>query len=169
MSLERQWKLSSRKHACAHTGEPFSEGQPFYTAIFWDEEQGEFRREDFSLDAWEELKEEVQPFSFWKSHYESPETDSKRQDAVDKEDAEEALKRMIHENNPATEKTRYLLALMLERKKILQQIDSQEKDGQRLVIYKRRKTEEIFIVPDPGLQLDEISSIQGEVLSMMPH
>lgn len=168
MSLERQWKLASRKHACSHTEESFSEGQPFYTAIFWDEEAGEFRREDFSETAWEELKDQFTPFSFWRSIYEAPEPDQKRQDAVDKEDAEEALKRMISENDPTTEKTRYLLALMLERKKILQQIDAQEKDGQRLIIYKRRKTGEIFIVPDPGLEMDEIPRIQGEVLAMMP-
>ncbi len=168
MSLERQWKLASRKHACSQTEEPFTEGQPFYTAIFWDEEEGEFRREDYSEEAWKERKDGAAPFSFWRSLYEPPVPDQKRQDAVDKEDAEEALKRMISENDPNTIKTRYLLAIMLERKKILQQIDAQEKDGQKLVIYKRRKTEEIFIVPDPGLELDEIPRIQAEVLSLMP-
>ncbi len=168
MSLERQWQLATRKHACSHTEEPFVEGQPFYTALFWDEEEGEFRREDYCLQAWEELQDSLSPFSYWRSEYEPPVPDQKRQDAVDKEDAEAALKRMISEDEPATEKTRYLLALMLERKKILQQIDVQEKDGKRLIIYKRRKTEEIFIVADPGLELDEIPRIQAEVLAMMP-
>ena len=168
MSLERQWKLASRKHACSHTEEAFSEGQPFYTAIFWDTEEGEFRREDYCESAWDELGESLEPFSYWRSHYEPPVADPKKQEVVDKEDAEAALKRMITENQPETEKTRYLLALMLERKKILQQIDAQEKDGQRLIIYKRRKTEEIFIVPDPGLELEEVPRIQAEVLAMMP-
>lgn len=168
MSLERQWKLASRKHACSHTEEAFTEGQPFYTAIFWDTEEGEFRREDYCEAAWEELSDGFEPFSFWQSLYEPPSAECKRQDAVDKEDAEAALKRMISENDPATEKTRYLLALMLERKKILIQIDAQEKDGIRLIIYKRRKTEEIFIVPDPGLELAEVPGIQAEVLAMMP-
>ena len=68
----------------------------------------------------------------------------------------------------STVKTRYLLALMLERKKILIQIDAPEKDGQRLIIYKRRKTEEIFIVPDPGIELAEVAGIQAEVLALMP-
>ncbi len=168
MSLERQWKLAARKHACSHTEQPFEEGQPFYTAIFWDEEEGGFRREDYCEQAWEELHETFKPFSFWRSLYEPPSADGKKQEAVDQEDAEAALKRMISENDPETEKTRYLLALMLERKRILQQIDMQEKDGQDLIIYKRRKTEEIFIVADPGLQLDEVPRIQAEVLAMMP-
>ena len=60
MSLERQWKLASRKHACSHTEEPFTEGQPFYTAIFWDLEEGEFRREDYCEAAWEELSGDLQ-------------------------------------------------------------------------------------------------------------
>ncbi len=168
MSLERQWKLAARKHACSHTEEAFTEGQPFYTAIFWDQGEGEFRREDYCESAWEELSDGFQPFSFWRSLYEPPSSDPKKQDAVDKEDAEAALKRMIAENDPATEKTRYLLALMLERKKILLQIDAQDKDGQRLVIYKRRKTEEIFIVPDSGIELAEVAGIQAEVLALMP-
>jgi hypothetical protein len=168
MSLERQWRIASRKHACSHTEEAFVEGQPFHTALFWDDEEGEFRREDYCEEAWETLKDSFAPFSHWRSEYEPPSQDQKRQDAVDKEDAEAALKRMITENDPATEKTRYLLALMLERKKILIPIDSQEKEGRRLVVYKRRKTEEIFVVSDPGLELDEIPRIQAEVLAMMP-
>lgn len=169
MSLERQWKLASRKHACSHTEESFTEGQPFYTAIFWDLEDGDFRREDYCEEAWEKLSVGLKPFSYWRSLYEPPCADPKKQDAVDKEDAEAALKRMISENDPSTEKTCFLLALMLERKKIFKQIDAQEKDGQRLVIYKRRKTEEIFIVPDPGLELAEVPGIQAEVLALMPH
>ena len=168
MSLERQWKLSSRKHACSHTEEAFTEGQPFYTAIFWDEEEGEFRREDYCESAWNELEKGFKPFSFWRSLYEPPTPDANKQDVVDKEDAETALKRMIDENDPATENTRHLLALMLERKKILKQIDAQEKDGRRLVIYCRRKTQEIYIVSDPGLGLDEIASLQAEVIDMIP-
>jgi len=168
MSLERQWKLSSRKHACSHTEEAFTEGQPFYTAIFWDEEEGEFRREDYCESAWNELEKGFKPFSFWRALYEPPTPDANKQDVVDKEDAETALKRMIDENDPATENTRHLLALMLERKKILKQIDAQEKDGRRLVIYCRRKTQEIYIVPDPGLGLDEIASLQAEVIDMIP-
>ena len=107
-------------------------------------------------------------FSFWRALYEPPTPDANKQDVVDKEDAETALKRMIDENDPATENTRHLLALMLERKKILKQIDAQEKDGRRLVIYCRRKTQEIYIVPDPGLGLDEIASLQAEVIDMIP-
>lgn len=168
MSFERQWKLSSRKRACSHTGEPFEEGQPFYTAIFWNEEAGEFQREDYSEFAWEIIHEDIEPFSFWRSIYEPPSADNKPHDVVDKDDAESLLRHMIEENDPETLKTRYLLALMLERKKILIPIDAQDKDGQRLIIYKRRKTEEIFIVPDPNLEIQEIPAIQAEVLAMLP-
>ena len=168
MSFERQWKLAGHRRACSHTGEPFREGQPSYTAIFWDAEEGAFRREDYSEEAWDALHESLQPFSCWHGLYEPPSADHKRRDAVDKEDAEETLKRLISKNDAATEKTRYLLAVMLERKKILQQIGAREKDGQRLIIYRRRKTEEIFIITDPGLQLDEVPHIQSEVLATMP-
>ena len=168
MSLERQWKLSTRRKVCAHTQEAFEEGQPFHTAIFWNDEAGEFQREDYSEFAWDLIQDDIKPFSFWRSLYEPPGADNKKVDVVNKDDAESILRHMIEENDPETEKTRYLLALMLERKKILVPIDSQQKDDKHYVIYKRRKTEEIFIVVDPNLEIQEIPMIQEEVFSMLP-
>ena len=168
MSLERQWKLSTRKPYCSHTGEAFEEGRPFYTAIFWNDEAGEFQREDYTEFAWNIIRDDIMPFSFWRSTFEPPSPENRRNEVVDKDDAESILRHMIEENDPETVKTRYLLALILERKKILVPIDSQDKDGQRYIIYKRRKTEEIFIVVDPNLEMQEIPAIQDAVFAALP-
>lgn len=168
MSLERQWKLSSRKSICSECERGFQEGDPFHTAIFWNDAEGEYHRKDFCEACWKAIEEDVDAFSFWKSVYEPPATDNKKKEALEKEDAESLLKRLIEENDPASEKTRFILALMLERKKIFQQIDAQDKNGQKLLIFKRRKTEEIYIVPDLDLKMDELVAIQTEVIEMLP-
>lgn len=168
MSLERQWKLSQRKPVCSHDGQPFQVGAPFYTAIFWDDQVGEFRREDYSEESWKAIREQASPFSFWRSIYENLDDDGKKSEAVGKEDAESTLRRLLEENEPGTERTRYFLALLLERKKILQQIDSQEQDGRRFIIFRRRRTEEVFIIPDPNLSLEELPAVQEEVMALLP-
>lgn len=168
MSLERQWKLSNRKSICSECERGFHEGDTFHTAIFWNDAEGEYQRKDFCEACWKAIEEDVDAFSCWKSTYEPPSTDGKKKDAVQKEDAESLLKRLIEENDPASEKTRFILALMLERKKIFQQIDAHDRNGQKLLIFKRRKTEEIYIVPDLDLKMDELVAIQTEVIEMLP-
>jgi hypothetical protein len=57
---------------------------------------------------------------------------------------------------------------MLERKRLLKQIDSRRgDDGQTTLIYEHVKTGEVFVIPDPELHLDQIASVQDEVASML--
>ena len=61
MAIIQDWKIRSRSHACAHTGNAFEEGDVFYTASFPDEESGGLARRDYSDESWESLRDELQP------------------------------------------------------------------------------------------------------------
>jgi hypothetical protein len=62
----------------------------------------------------------------------------------------------------------YILAVMLERKRILAEKDVQKRDdGSRIRIYEHKKTGEIFTIPDPDLKLDELEAVQSEVASLL--
>jgi hypothetical protein len=86
---------------------------------------------------------------------------------VEKEGAESLLRRLIDEDSPLTENTRFILALMLERKKTLKETDSRSLGSARLRIYEHGKTGEVFIIRDPQLKLDQLESIQREVSDML--
>ena len=73
------------------------------------------------------------------------------------------LRRLIDENDPSSENARYILAVMLERKKILLPVDVKEEKKSKMLFYEHHKTGEAFIVRDPILKLDEIDNIQEEV------
>jgi len=122
---------------------------------------------DFSEDAWNERPEEFQkPFSFWKNTYEVSIAEEKTE-VVTKESAEELLSRLIDEDQEHTENARYILAVMLERKKLLKETDNQQTPNGILRIYEHRKNGEIYIVLDPNIPLEQVESVQKEVSELL--
>lgn len=165
---QQEWKIKGRAHACCVTGQPFAENEPFYTALFEDDsEEDGFIRRDYCVAAWKQERPQLQPFSHWRSVYEPPVAEPARRDVVEKEGAESLLRRLIEEDDPLTENTRFILALMLERKKNLRETDTRSLGSARLRIYEHAKSGEVFIIRDPELRLDQLESIQREVSDML--
>jgi hypothetical protein len=166
--IHQEWKIKGRAHACCVTGRSFAENEPFYTALFEDgtDEDG-FIRRDYCVAAWQQERPTLHPFSHWRSVYEPPQTEPARREVVEKEGAEGLLRRLIDEDDPLTENTRFILALMLERKKALRETDSRSLGAARLRIYEHAKTGEVFIIRDPQLKLDQLESIQREVSDLL--
>src|ERR1700740_3750401 len=124
-----EWEIKARSHACAHTQIRFNDGDTIWTLLYRDK-QG-FRREDISDDAWTQLKESARPFSFWKSKYQAP--PSAPPEPLQKESVEALLRPLLEEDRPEYLNTRYVLAAMLERKKILKPVDVREDPPQRVL------------------------------------
>jgi hypothetical protein len=160
-----EWQIKSRAHVCARTQAPFTSGETIYTLLFQD--KSGFRREDISEAAWHSGRETIDPFSFWKSTYEIP--PAAPPDPLPKESVEEHLRHLIQEDQPGKINARYILALMLERKKTLKQVDIREAGGERILIYEHSKTGEVFLILDPRLRLDQVDAVQNEVYaSLLP-
>lgn len=163
MAIHQDWKIRTRARECAETGAQFADGEALYTALFEDPETGELSRKDFSVAAWDNVREALSPFSFWKSEFEEPVEKTTSKNVVEKEGAESLLRRLVEEEEATTENARYILTLMLERKKTLKQTDKRKTDTGTLLIYEHLKSGEVFIVRDPELKLNEIASVQDEV------
>jgi hypothetical protein len=162
-SLTNEWPIKHRADACARTGRAFEPGEAFYTLLF---REGEgFRREDLSEEAWTQRNDNIQPFSFWKTRYEPP--PATPPEPLGKENAEDLLRRLLAENNPANGNVSYVLAVMLERKRVLKQVKAEQSGDQRLLIYEHAKTGDVFIVPEVRLRLDELEQVQTEVAQQL--
>ena len=157
--MESEWEIKCRAHCCARTGKQFGQGEYFYTLLFRDGEG--FRREDISEEAWANRNENIEPFSFWRSKYEAP---ASAPDLLAKDDAESLLRRLIANQDPASANARYILALMLERKRILRPVESSDAS---LLVYEHAATGESFVVANPDLSLESIPAIQNEVYDML--
>lgn len=161
------WNIKSRSHECARSGRPFAEGEVFHTAIYFDTGTGEFIRRDVSLDAWQEETTERTPYSYWRAEYVKPESAKPAVEITGREGPENLLRRLVEEDSPGTENARYILALMLERKKLLAPREVKEGENGRMLLYEHRKTGEVFIIRDPELRLDEIETVQDEVATLL--
>ena len=158
-----EWKINSRAHRCARTGEPFQDGATIYTMLF--RERSEFRREDISEAAWLDREESIQPFSLWKSTYQAPPPPTP--EPMPRESVEDSLRRLIRGDRPEHINARYVLAVMLERKKVLKQVDARETAEEKFLIYEHAKTGEVFIIADPRLKLAELDKVQEEVYALL--
>ena len=161
--MNQDWTIQHRAERCAVSGEPFNDGDYFYTLLY--DERGEFRREDLSEAAFKARNENIQPFSFWRSKFEQP---VPIPETLGKQTAEDLLRRYMAEHSPEHSNARYILAVMLERKKLLKEIETRRgEDGSLLRIYEHAKTGEAFIIPDPQLRLDQVAEVQTQVAGLL--
>lgn len=160
--LANEWSIQHRSDVCAATQRSFAAGEYFYTLLFQD--AGGFRREDLSEEAWQKRNENIRPFSFWRSRYEPPPLTPP--EPLAKENAEQLFRRLTSsETSPAN--ACYVLAAMLERKRVLKQIRTEDADNGRVLVYEHRENGDVFIVRDPGLRLDQLQSVQNEVSQLL--
>jgi hypothetical protein len=162
----QNWQIRSRSHQCALSGRPFEDGETFYTAIYFDPETSGYMRRDVGLDSWQQEQAERQPIAYWKTVY-SPQISEERPEVATKENAMSLLQKFIEEDEPRTENARYILTLMLERKRLLSPTASKETESGKMLFYEAKKTGEVFMVRDPELRLDELVQVQDEVAFLL--
>lgn len=162
----QNWSIRSRATHCALSERPFAEGEVFHTAIYFDPEANGYVRRDVAIDVWAQEIAERKPIAYWRTTY-TPHVAEAKPEVTSKESAMALLQRFIEEDDPMTENARYILALMLERKRILSPTATKEVDGNKMLFYENKKTGEVFIVRDPELRLDELATLQDEVAMLL--
>jgi hypothetical protein len=158
-----EWEIKARSRYCARTQEAFEDGATIYTLLFRD--RAGFRREDISEKAWQQIKESVAPFSFWKSKFQA--APPAPPEPMRKESVEGLLRRLVSEDLPEHTSARYVLAILLERKRTLKQVAIRESGEEKVLIYEHATTGEVFIIPDPRLRLDQLDAVQQEIYSLL--
>jgi hypothetical protein len=161
--LTQEWNIQARALQCAATGRSFEKGERIFSALYW--RDGQYQRVDLCADAWQARNENIEPLSAWQTEFVPP--PPPEAEALKKDDAESLLRRLIAENAPGTRNARYILALMLERKKVLRQIERQKQEGISTLVYEHIPSSEVWLIEDPGLKLGELTSVQDEVARLL--
>lgn len=118
-------------------------------------------REDYEQSQWDEEKESLAKF-FWKTTYHPP--TPKEEAPFKEENAAEALVDLMAENDPANTNTIFILAAMLERKRLwIEQGTQRDDDGRRIRIYEQKDSGETYFIVDPEISLEDLVELQGEV------
>ncbi len=164
-----EWNIQSRAHACTACGKSFSDKETYHTLLF--DEKAEFRRSDVCQPCWEKqysqgARDRKGFISYWQGVYQAP---PPRTEAIQKENAESLLRKIIELNDPQYSSAAFILAVMLERKRLLKVKEQVVRDGRRVFIYEHPGTGDVFTVGDPNLQLDQLETVQRDVAALLEH
>jgi hypothetical protein len=162
-----EWNIQSRAHACEACSQPFADKQPYHTLLL--DEPPALRRSDICEPCWQkqsaaDVRSRAGFISHWQGIFEVP---PPMVDAIQKETAETVLRKLIEQNEPHHAPAAYILAVMLERKRILKVKEQIVRDGQRVFIYEQPKTGDIFTIADPNLRLDQLEEVQRDVAMLL--
>ena len=156
------WDIKGPGSACAECAREFEDGEEFYTRLEFGPEG--YIRSDYCQTCWrDEMK--AGAVSTWRTVFHRP---PPPQEPVRKETAEALLRRLIESGDESRRNVVFILAVMLERRRILVERDVQRRaDGRVLRVYEHRRTGETFVILDPGLSLSEVGKVQEEVVSLL--
>lgn len=164
-----EWNIQSRAHACEACQQPFTDRQPYHTLLR--DVPPELRRTDICEPCWQKQATPGAPapagfISHWQGVYEVP---PPVVEAIQKETAETLLRKLIEQNDPRHAPAGYILAVMLERKRVLKVKEQVLRDGKRTFIYEQPRTGDLFTIADPDLHLDQLEQVQRDVAALLEH
>ena len=164
-----EWNIQTRGHACEACGKAFADKEAYHTLLF--DDKAEFRRSDICQACWQKqysdgARDRKGFVSYWQGVYEAPPPVS---EPIQKETAESLLRKLIEVNDPHYISAGYILAVMLERKRLLKVKEQIVRDGQRIFIYEQPGTGDLFTIPDPKLQLNQLEQVQHDVAALLEH
>lgn len=166
-----EWNIQSRAHACQACEKHFADKQHYHTLLI--DHRHEVQRRDLCEPCWKKEVEghaaaETKGFiSQWQGVYEAP--PPAPPEAIQKENAETLLRKLMEQSDPKYVAASYILAVMLERKRLLKIKEQFKRDGQRVFVYEQPKTGDIFTIPDPDLQLNQLEEVQRVVADLLEH
>lgn len=164
-----EWNIQTRAHACEACGQPFADQQPYHTLLF--DQPPDLRRSDICEPCGRnqsaaDVADRPGFISRWQGVYHAP---PPVVDAIQRETAETLLRKLIEQNDPRYTPAGYILAVMLERKRVLKVKEQIIRDGKRTFIYEQPKTGDLFTITDPALHLDQLEQVQRDVAALLEH
>jgi hypothetical protein len=158
------WNIQSRSHGCQACQKSFADKEAFHTLLF--DQKHAYERLDVCERCWnaqysQGASDRKGFISHWQSTYCVPPPPAP--DAIQKENAESLLRKLIEANDAQHMAARFILAVMLERKRLLKVKAQLSENNQRVFIYEHVASGDLFNIPDPNLRLDELEAVQRDV------
>ncbi len=164
-----EWNIQSRAAACEACHQPFADKQPLHTLLF--DERADLHRMDVCQNCWQNqfsdgARERKGFISHWQTVFIAP---APVVEAIQKDTAETLLRKLIEQNDPHYAAAGFILAVMLERKRLLKVKEQIVREGRRVFIYEQPRTGDIFTIADPDLRLDQLEQVQRDVAQLLEH
>jgi len=159
--MKQDWEVEPAKGRCAVTGRSIEEGAEFYTVLFEDGES--FRRVDYSLEAWTGPPEGS--YCHFKTRV--PVKQKRKKLLVDNDSLMSLFARLAAETEPLRIQFRFVLALILMRKRILRYEGSQMDDDVEVWRMVQPGCDDEHKVIHPPLTDQEIEAVSGQLSAVL--
>jgi hypothetical protein len=158
-----EWEIDKPLGQCYGTEKKIEYGEEYFAALV--ETKEGLQRRDFCADYWQEKKPDV--FCYWKSKL--PHPDQKKQIFVDDEMLMAFFERLGKETEQEKINFRFVLALILMRKRHLKYDSSKIEDDKEIWRLRIASEKQFVEVINPHLdeeQIGQLSSQMGKILQV---
>jgi hypothetical protein len=158
-----EWEIKKPLGQCSGSGKVIEAGEEYFAALV-ETPQG-FERRDFCAEYWQQHKPQI--FCYWKSKLVPPE--QKKKLFVDDDMLMTFFERLANEVEEQKVNFRFVLMLILMRKRLLKYDSSRMENGKEIWKLRLTGTDTMVDVVNPNLseqQIEQLSSQVGQILQV---
>lgn len=156
-----EYQIQPNTRHCFATGRELQPGERYYGVLL--EEEGKFVRRDYSVESWHGPPQGA--FSFWMGRLVPPQ--GKRYQPIDDEMLMECFERLEGQLEPNRVRFRYVVALLLMRRRRLRLEATQPEGGQEVMTMRCARSGSRCAVVNPGLTDEELATVQDDVFQAL--
>jgi hypothetical protein len=156
-----EYEIEANTRRCAATGRELQPGERFYSVLL--DQAGQFIRQDYAGDTWQGPPERA--FSFWTGRV--PAQDQSRRPRIDEDVLMDCFQRLQAQTEPGRLNFRYVVALLLMRRKRLRFEETRVENGQEILSLRCNRTRAVHRVLNPRLSEEEMAAVQEEVFEVL--
>src|SRR5262245_38299664 len=155
------YQIQANSRRCTVTGRELRPGEKFFTALF--DEGGQFLRKDYSSEAWQGPPPGA--FSFWSGRV--PAQEEARKPRIDDDLLLDCFQRLEGQTDPGRVQFRYVVALLLMRRKKLKFEEARTAGDQETLGLRCVRTGTKYQVVNPRLTEGQMAAVQDEVFKVL--
>ncbi|HIJ69783.1 MAG TPA: hypothetical protein HPP87_00295 [Planctomycetes bacterium] len=152
-----EWEISKTLGRCWGTDAKFEVGAEYYAALV--ETENGFERRDFSVEYWQENQPPV--YCYWRTKMVRP--DHKKKLFVDDDMLMTFFERLADDTGPDKVNFRFVLTLVLMRKRILKYDSSRYENGNEIWTLRVAGAKRNVHVVNPHLTEDQVAELSSQI------
>lgn len=155
------YQIQPNTRRCSVSGRELRPGERYFSVLT--DVAGKFERRDYASEAWQGPPPHA--FSFWVGKVPPP--DARRRPPIDDDLLLDCFQRLDGLTEPGRVNFRYILALLLMRRRKLRFEEAQQEDGVEFLILRCPKSGARHRVVNPALSEEETAAVQDDVFQAL--
>ena len=156
-----EYQIQPSTRRCAASGRELKPGERYFSVLL--DEGSKFVRRDYGAEVWQGPPADA--FSFWAGRV--PAADGRRRPPIDDDMLLECFQRLEGRTEPAGENFRFVLALLLMRRKRFKLEEARNEDGREVLCLRCGRTGTRYEVANPRLTDEEMAAVQEDVFQAL--